>query len=85
MQDLYGIETNKDFISKVTDKILPEINAFRKRLLQKIYPNIFIDGIRFNVKEESSCVKKSLEKLLYLIIQDQLKNETRELWFTHHL
>ena len=27
MQDLYGVETNKDFISKVTDKILPEINA----------------------------------------------------------
>lgn len=64
IHDIYGIEVSKDFISKVTDKILPDIMAWQSRPLDKTYAVVFVDGIRFKVKEENSFKEKSV----YIVI-----------------
>ena len=64
IQEIYGMEVSKDFISRVTDKILPDIQAWLSRPLKQIYPIVYVDGIRFQVKEENSFVEKSV----YIVI-----------------
>lgn len=58
--DIYGIEVSKDFISRITDKILPDIRSWQSRKLNSIYPIVYIDGIRFKVKEEGMFKEKSV-------------------------
>ena len=43
LQDLYGIELSADMVSKITDKILPEIKEWQSRPLATLYPFIFMD------------------------------------------
>ena len=58
--EMYGMEISKDFVSRVTDKILPDIQAWLSRPLKKIYPVVYIDGIRFQVKEDNQFIEKSV-------------------------
>lgn len=62
--EMYGMEISKDFVSRVTDKILPDIQAWLSRPLKKIYPVVYIDGIRFQVKEDNQFIEKSV----YIVI-----------------
>lgn len=45
LQDLYGIELSADMVSKITDKILPEVKEWQSRPLDPVYPFIFMDAI----------------------------------------
>lgn len=52
IQDLYGIELSAEMISKITDKILPEIREWQSRPLNPIYPFAFMDCIHYKVRED---------------------------------
>lgn len=60
MQQMYGVELDASFISRITEKLIPKIVEWQNRKLDSIYPMIFIDGIRFKVKEENQIVNKSV-------------------------
>lgn len=60
MNEIYGISLDSSTISKITDKILPKITEWQNRPLEKVYPIVFIDGIRFKVKENNRIVEKSV-------------------------
>ena len=60
IKDLYDVELNKDTISRITDKILPEINEWLERPIKPVYPVVYIDGIRFKVKEDNKFIEKSV-------------------------
>jgi len=38
IQDIYGFEVSAEMVSKITDKILPEIEEWQNRSLDEIYP-----------------------------------------------
>lgn len=59
-QSMYGVEVSKDTITRITDKILPEILAWQSRPIDDIYPIIFVDGIRFKVREDGKYSEKSV-------------------------
>lgn len=48
IEELYDHEISKDLVSTITDGILHELQEWRGRPLDKVYPIVFIDG--FNVK-----------------------------------
>lgn len=60
IKDLYDVELNKDTISRITDKILPEIDEWLNRPIEAVYPVVYIDGIRFKVKEDNRFIEKSV-------------------------
>jgi putative transposase len=41
LREIYGSEISQSLISRITDKILPEVNEWQNRPLEKIYPVIF--------------------------------------------
>lgn len=57
--DLFGCNLTDDMISNITDKIIPNIQEWQKRKLDKVYPIIFIDATHFNVRDNGSVVKKA--------------------------
>ncbi|MCP3680592.1 MAG: IS256 family transposase [Gammaproteobacteria bacterium] len=42
---LYGTEVSRDLISTVTDGVLEDVQAWRNRPLDKLYPIVYIDGL----------------------------------------
>lgn len=51
LQDLYGIELSADMVSKITDKVLPEVKEWQSRPLDPVYPFIFMDSIHYKIRE----------------------------------
>lgn len=55
VQELYGLDLDATYISKITDQILPDIQEFHSRRLSRIYPIVFVDGIRFSTREDGTA------------------------------
>jgi transposase-like protein len=59
IEDIYGFEVSEGMVTGITNKLMPEIEAWQKRPLSSVYPIIFIDAIVFNVKESNVIRKQS--------------------------
>ena len=59
LQDLYGIELSAEMVSKITDKILPEIKEWQSRPLNPIYPFVFMDCIHYKVREDGRILSRA--------------------------
>ncbi len=59
VKDLYGIEVSADMVSKITDKIIPQMNEWKNRPLESIYPFIFLDAIHYKVREDGQIKNKA--------------------------
>ena len=51
LKQIYGTEISQGLVSRITDKILPEVNEWQNRPLEAIYPVVFFDGIVFNSRK----------------------------------
>lgn len=63
IEEIYGFDVSESFVSDVTDKILPEIEEWKSRPLDTVYPIIFIDAVHFSVRKE-----KSIQKLAAYVV-----------------
>jgi len=64
MKDIYGIEVSPVLVSKVTDKILPQIVEWQSRPLERVYPIVYLDAIHFKVKQDNRIVNKAAYSVL---------------------
>lgn len=46
-------------VSKITERIVPEIREWQNRPLERIYPFIFMDAIHYKIRDESGVVNKA--------------------------
>jgi len=56
---LYDVEISPELVSKISDKIMPEVTAWQNRPLDAVYPFIFMDAIHYKVKENHRYVTKA--------------------------
>lgn len=59
VKDIYGIEVSADMVSKITDRIVPEIKEWQNRPLDPMYPFVFMDAIHYKVRHEGQIVNKA--------------------------
>ena len=59
IKGLYDVEISPELVSKISEKIMPEVNAWQNRPLESIYPFIFMDAIHYKVKEDHRYVTKA--------------------------
>lgn len=64
LYEIYGAEIPQTLISKITDKILPEINEWQNRALDSVYPIVYFDGIVFKTKKENQVLNKCVYTVL---------------------
>lgn len=67
--DLYDIELSNGTINAVTDKLLPELQAWRERDLEAVYPIVWLDAIHYKIKENGRYVSKTIYTILGLNIE----------------
>jgi transposase-like protein len=49
--DVYGANVSKDTISRITDKVLEEMQSWSNRPLERVYAAVFIDAIMVKVRD----------------------------------
>src|SRR4051812_156995 len=52
--ELYGVEIKRDTISRVTDAVLADVEAWRTRPLEAVYPIAYFDCLMVKVREDRS-------------------------------
>ena len=57
IEDIYGFEASAELVSKINDKIQPQIEEWQNRRLSEVYPIIYIDAIVFNVRRDKVVQK----------------------------
>ena len=60
IEDIYVFDVSEGFISDVTDKILVQIEEWQHRLLDDVYPVIYIEIHYFSQRQRSDCQKSRL-------------------------
>ena len=55
MEDNLGSRVSPETISSITDRILPEIKAWRSRSLDSVYAIVWLDAIHYKVMDEKGC------------------------------
>ena len=71
LKEIYGAEISQGLVSRITDKILPEVNEWQNRPLDKIYPVVFFDGIVFNSRKDNKIVSKCVYSVLGINMEGQ--------------
>ncbi len=71
LREIYGAEIPQTLISKITDKILPEVNEWQNRPLENIYPIIYFDGIVFKSRKDNQIINKCVYTLLGIDMEGQ--------------
>lgn len=56
---LYDVEISPELVSKISEKIIPEVTAWQNRPLEAVYPFVFMDAIHYKVKENHQYVTKA--------------------------
>lgn len=56
LQDVYGIELSAEMVSKITDRIIPDIKEWQSRPLNPMNPFVFMDAIPYKIKEDGRIV-----------------------------
>jgi len=51
LAEIYGASVSKDTVSKITDRVIEEMNAYWSRPLEKVYAALFIDAIHVKVRD----------------------------------
>lgn len=60
IESLYGTEVSAETISKITDKILPEIKEWQARPLKPLYALMFFDAIHYPVRTDGMVRQRAV-------------------------
>ncbi len=88
IKELYDVEISPELVTKISEKIMPEVTAWQNRPLEKVYPFVFMDAIHYKVNEDHRYITKAAYVVLG-ITQDGRKdilgvwigeNESSKFW-----
>lgn len=64
VEDMYGIDVSEATISGVTDSLIPKLQEWQQRPLDKLYPFVWLDAIHYKVREDGRYVSKAIYTIL---------------------
>ena len=64
IEEIYGFSVSHEMISDITDTILPEVEEWRNRPLQKCYPFMFVDCMYVTVRSDYESKEKAVYSIL---------------------
>jgi len=59
LEELYGIDVSPTMISKITDKVMISAAEWQNRMLDSLYPIVYLDAVHFKVRDEHRIVTKA--------------------------
>ncbi|SMD15848.1 Transposase, Mutator family [Sporomusa malonica] len=59
IKSLYDVEISPELVSKISEKIMPQLTEWQNRPLEAVYPFIFLDAIHYKIRENHQIVTKA--------------------------
>ncbi len=81
-KEMYGADVSHTLISKVTDAVIDEVNAWQTRPLDEVYPVLYLDCIVIKCHQEKRVINKSV--YLALAINREGRKELLGLWIAEN-
>ena len=82
IKSLYDVEISPELVSKISEKIMPEVTAWQNRPLEKVYPFIFMDAVHYKVKEDHRYVTKAAYVVLGITMDG--RKDILGVWIGEH-
>lgn len=60
LKKLYDVDLSEGQLTAITDSVQQELEAWRLRPLEAVYPIVWLDGIRYKVREQGRVVPKTV-------------------------
>ena len=71
IKDIYNVDISPELVSRVTDEVKGLVEEWRKRPLEPVYPAVFFDALRVNIRDEGHVSKKSVYLALAIRLDGQ--------------
>lgn len=59
IKDLYDLDISSELVSKISEKIMPQVTEWQNRPLNEYYPFVFMDAIHYKIRENHQIVSKA--------------------------
>lgn len=59
LRDLYVVNISESMVSKITDKVMASADEWQNRMLDSVYPIVFMDAIHYKVWQDGKIVNKA--------------------------
>jgi len=59
IKSIYDVEIPAELVSKISEKIMPEVSAWQNRGLEPLYPFVFMDAIHYKIEEDHQYITKA--------------------------
>ena len=90
LSEIYDLEVSSGKLSQITDKIIPELEAWRARPLEALYPIVYLDAVHFKVRENGRVVSKAMYNVLAIRVDGHKEllglylgeNESAKFWLS---
>lgn len=82
MYEHLGNRVSAETISAITDRVLPEVQAWKSRILDPIYPIVWLDAIHYKLKDEQG---RASSRAIYnvLALNKEGKKELLGMYISH--
>ena len=88
IKNLYDVEISPELVSKISEKIMPDVTAWQNRPFEVVYPFVFMDAIHYKVKESHQYITKAVYVVLGINLDGQKdilgiwigENESSKFW-----
>lgn len=78
VRQIYGVEVSPQFVSRATEQLQQQITDWQGRPLERLYPVVFVDGLRVAVRTDKGVLKKCVYTVLGLSVSG--RQEVLGLW-----
>ena len=58
LREVYGVTVSRELISKVTEVVADEVEMWRNRPVDEVYPIVYVDGIRLQIRDKGAVTVK---------------------------
>ena len=82
IKELYDVDISPELVTKISEKIMPEVTAWQNRPLESIYPFVFMDAIHYKVKEDHRYVTKAAYVVLGITLEG--RKDILGVWIGEH-
>lgn len=82
LKELYDVEVSPSLIARVTDGLLEATKAWQERILETVYPVVYLDCIYVKIKQDGTVINKAVYLALGINMEGQ--KELLGMWISEH-
>src|ERR1700729_999023 len=79
LQEIYGVDVGRDLISRVTDAVMDDARAWQTRLLEDVYPVVFLDALVLKIRDGGSVQRRACYLAMAITLDGD--REVLGMWF----